>query len=389
MNDITQDTLQRLTVPTAPTASLKPHQVQLKQALLAASRPQRASKLPSSLNQVIQEWRDFMSRNMSKKKFIISGATLGFTALAIVAISLFGTQSPDAYAEQLAAQGVQKVSKLSPEQQQALNQQLDGGNALADLKTAQQAKDLTVLTYDQVVKQEPQIGISDVRIPNTTGSGSTWINLQSLKYLRYTDAQGATHILGVDAQGVPALELIFQTSSAKTTASAQGAGNVSVASPNGSNSQPATSSTSSTATHASALPVVKPTPAPAPAPIPAPSPPPVQTQTPLSVLTGIIAGLNNGQEAEITAVNVALAGPVSTGQGQPLVFTASGQTYFAYTQEQAPNFNTTAAQTASTMAIVPEPAADSGVALTQAHIDKGNLLVDENEEGVGYCTGGN
>jgi len=83
-----------------------------------------------------------------------------------------------------------------------------------------------------------------------------------------------------------------------------------------------------------------------------------------------------------------IPGPISDATGQPIVFTANGQTYFAYTQEQQPNFNTTPAQTASTMAIVAEPAADSGVALSQAHLDKTGILVDEDELAVGYSSGG-
>lgn len=330
---------------------------------------------------------------MSKKKFVISGATLAFTALAIVAISVFGTQSPEAYAQQLAAQGVQKVSKLSPDQQQKLNQHLNGGNALDDLKAAEHAKDLTVLTYDQFVKQESQIGIDTIRVSGTaaSGNGLRQIDLHSLKFLRYTDAQGAIHILGVDTQGLPALELIFQTSSAKTTVSSQGAAHVSVdsGSTNSSNAQPSASPTSSSITHSSVSSVVKPTSTPVPVTVPASTPPPVQPQTPLSVLTSVIAGLGNGQATQTTTANVAIPGPISTTQGRPIVFTANGQTYFAYTQGQKPNFNTTPAQTASTMAIVAEPASDSGVTLTSAYLDKGSILVDPDQTAVGYSTGGN
>jgi hypothetical protein len=116
--------------------------------------------------------------------------------------------------------------------------------------------------------------------------------------------------------------------------------------------------------------------------------PPTPSETPLSALTAVITYLEEGQSADITASSVVIPGPIGDATGQPIVFIANNQTYFAYTQEQEPNFNTTPAQTAATMAIVVEPAADSGVTLSQAHLDKTGLLVDENELAVGYSTGG-
>jgi hypothetical protein len=119
------------------------------------------------------------------------------------------------------------------------------------------------------------------------------------------------------------------------------------------------------------------------------SPTPQPTaQTPLSALTAIITGLDNGTGfANVTSTSVTVPGPISNAQARPIVFTVNGQTYFAYTQGQEPNFNTTPAQTANSMAVV--SATVSNPSLTQGHIDKTNLLVDENEEAVGYSTGGN
>lgn len=199
MNDITQDTLQDLAVPTA---SMKQHQVQLKQALLAASRPDNTSNIKDG-------WRNFMSR----KKFVLSGATLAFIALAVVAFSLFGTNSPAASAEQLTRRGITTVSRLSPNQQQDLNLRIHG-NAKTDLETAMHAKDLTTLTYDEFLKQNPNMGMGTGSFPDTAppkGKPSQ-IDPHSLKYLRYTDAEGATHILGVDNSGLPALEMVYRNS---------------------------------------------------------------------------------------------------------------------------------------------------------------------------------
>jgi len=112
------------------------------------------------------------------------------------------------------------------------------------------------------------------------------------------------------------------------------------------------------------------------------------TQTPLSALTAIITDLDNGTaSANVTASSVTVPGPISNATARPIVFSVNGQTYFAYTQEQEPIFSTSASQTANSMAIV--SATVGGPTLTQAHLDKTGILVDENEEAVGYSTGGN
>lgn len=113
---------------------------------------------------------------------------------------------------------------------------------------------------------------------------------------------------------------------------------------------------------------------------------PAPTTTPLDELTSIISGLDAGQSAEVTASNVTIPGPISDATGRPIVFTVNGTTYFAYTQEHVPNLNQSSSQAASTFAIV--NATTSAYSLTQSHIDKTGLLVDENSEGVGYSTGG-
>ena len=117
---------------------------------------------------------------------------------------------------------------------------------------------------------------------------------------------------------------------------------------------------------------------------------PTPPQTPLSALTTVISDLESGQSVNITASSVVIPGPISDATGQPIVFVANNQTYFAYTQEQEPDFiNATPAQTASTMAIVSEPESDSGIALSPAYLDKGGILVNPDQVAVGYSTGGN
>lgn len=116
---------------------------------------------------------------------------------------------------------------------------------------------------------------------------------------------------------------------------------------------------------------------------------PAPTQTPLSVLTTLITNLDNGAQVSITTSAVTVPGPISNAQARPIVFTANGKVYFAYRQGSAPNFTTSASQTASSMAIV--AATVSNPPLEQAHLDKAANLVDPNISNnlVGYSQGGN
>ncbi|MDB5185202.1 MAG: hypothetical protein JWN38_1010 [Candidatus Saccharibacteria bacterium] len=109
--------------------------------------------------------------------------------------------------------------------------------------------------------------------------------------------------------------------------------------------------------------------------------------TPLSTLTKIITNINANVGTNYTTLKkVTVPGPITDGTAQPLVFTLNGQMYFAYTQTTPPNFNTTAATTAASMAIV--KATVSNPALETVHIDKSGNLVDEYLVKVGYSTGG-
>lgn len=139
----------------------------------------------------------------------------------------------------------------------------------------------------------------------------------------------------------------------------------------------------STPVKSTTTPQTKPTTSPNPNPSPTPSP----AETPLHALTTIIADLENGISAQVTANSVDVPGPISTAQARPIVFTVNGQVYFAYTQGTPPNFNTSPSQTASSMAIV--SATVSGAPLISAYLDKTNGLTDPNYHSDGYSTGGN
>ena len=94
----------------------------------------------------------------------------------------------------------------------------------------------------------------------------------------------------------------------------------------------------------------------------------------------------NGNNITVTASPVTLPGPISDGTGIPIVFNFDGQNYYAYRQETPPDFSTTAAAAAGTMAIV---VGSSSVPTTQAYLDKIGELVNPDYQLVGYNIGGN
>jgi hypothetical protein len=179
---ITQDILQDMAVPTVATKS---HQVQLKQALLAASLPpQQTAK---------QNWRNLMT----KPKFIISSAV--FAILATIALGVFTIQQTVSAAE-LTRQSLDKVSQLSPSELQELDLRI-GGNPKAELEAAKNAKDLKVMTYEEYSKLTTQGEVRqlpDNKVPSP----------KSLKYLRYTDKDEAVHTIGVDKDGLPVIVMV-------------------------------------------------------------------------------------------------------------------------------------------------------------------------------------
>lgn len=120
----------------------------------------------------------------------------------------------------------------------------------------------------------------------------------------------------------------------------------------------------------------------------APTAPAQPTATPLSVLTEVISNFEtSGGPLNVTRDTVAVAGPISNATAKPIVFGYQNKIYFAYTQTYKPNFGTSAAATASSMAII--PANVTSIAQVAAHLDKSNNLVDQNISLVGYSTGGN
>lgn len=156
------------------------------------------------------------------------------------------------------------------------------------------------------------------------------------------------------------------------------------AQPGTSTTTPAASKTQ-TKTPASTTPVSTDQKAPAQSPAPAPT---QSTATTLSILTEVISNFEtNGGPLNVTRDTVTVAGPIRNATAKPIVFGFQDKLYFAYTQTNKPNFGTSAAATAGSMAIIPANVAS--IAQVAAHLDKANNLVDSNFALVGFSTGGN
>ncbi|MGH7234493.1 MAG: hypothetical protein ACREF7_03560 [Candidatus Saccharimonadales bacterium] len=106
-------------------------------------------------------------------------------------------------------------------------------------------------------------------------------------------------------------------------------------------------------------------------------------------LTKTIAGLDQGKSAHVAENNIALPGPINEAQGRPLVIEVGAKTYLAYSQDAQPNFDQKRpADVAGEMAIVQEPKVDLNMPLESAHLNKSDVLVDEDQVAVGFSSGG-
>ena len=148
-------------------------------------------------------------QTIHKPKFIVSGAMMTLAVMAIVAFSLFTTLKP-ASAEELTQQSLTKVSQLSPEALHELDLKVNG-DPKAELQAAKNAKDLQILTYDQLQKLDDGSPSTARTGPtDTSNDGPSSLDAQSLKYLRYTDNDGTVHTIGVGKDGLPVIVMTFR-----------------------------------------------------------------------------------------------------------------------------------------------------------------------------------
>lgn len=178
-----------------PSVTMKQHQLQLKRALLSSgtikSVPARNHK----------GWKAIMS----KKPLALAGLTLGVAVVALTAGAFIAPKNSVATAAQEAAQqSSAALNKLSPDERGELEQRIQN-DPQAQLKEAQAAKDLQLLSYAEASAIMPP----PPKAAGPAANNKSEPNLKILKYLKYTNSQGATVILGIDANKIPVISLIM------------------------------------------------------------------------------------------------------------------------------------------------------------------------------------
>ncbi|HWY78835.1 MAG TPA: hypothetical protein VNW29_00600 [Candidatus Sulfotelmatobacter sp.] len=146
---------------------------------------------------------------MLKNKIATAGIAFTVVAVIFVSINALLPKNTTAYAEQLAQQSYQKVVNLTPGQLDILKQKvhMDPSELLQEAKNA---KDLKALTYDQFVNEYPMIkmGYSTQSSNATLGAlpphpDTEILDMHSLKFLAFTDANGQKVVVGIDQNNFP------------------------------------------------------------------------------------------------------------------------------------------------------------------------------------------
>jgi len=140
--------------------------------------------------------------------FIIMNKKLTFAkvlvlAVAVVSLSFMGLKGvPQAEAKQIAQNSYNAVASLSTEQLESLKKQVGTMSDPAGLlEEAKNASDLTTLTYDQLIAEDPNIadlGTISISSSNTTG-GSITASLKNAKILKFTNKEGNEVLVAISS----------------------------------------------------------------------------------------------------------------------------------------------------------------------------------------------
>jgi hypothetical protein len=184
------------------------HREELRRALLTSPY---WDKKPSILSNIILFVKGG-EKNMNIKRFALFGAMIAvFVAVGVFALTNTKVGNSTVYAKELAQKSVQTVVHLSPGEKQTLGVPTDAESLLNE---AQSAKDLVVLTYDQVKDMLPGTLAPDT-VPYQKESGQrmvvetkgdpqeAMVKFQQAKFLQFTKSGGERVLIAVDQNNVP------------------------------------------------------------------------------------------------------------------------------------------------------------------------------------------
>ncbi|MBI5123589.1 hypothetical protein HZA75_07055 [Candidatus Roizmanbacteria bacterium] len=121
------------------------------------------------------------------------GAVVTALILVIIFINLYPKDS-HAYAEELIQKSLVKVNQLSPSQKAVVEQKIHS-NLQTSLKEAKAAKDLRILTSEELKERSNQLEVMVVKYS------------ENETFFEYTNSQGAQVLLGLDENQIPFVKI--------------------------------------------------------------------------------------------------------------------------------------------------------------------------------------
>lgn len=185
----------------SPHISMPSRQQAVKEYVLASAKPTSDQRTVHLRVTKILSWR-FAAIGVIASVFIM--------LLAISFQAFYGPSNNRVAALALVQKSQQASSQLSPDAQQALKKNM-GVNIIAELRQAQAAQDLTLLTYTQVRRAYPYLINSEFLTPGAAPmqkQGTLAANAQALThayFLRFTDAAKRQVLIAVDSHDIPIL----------------------------------------------------------------------------------------------------------------------------------------------------------------------------------------
>lgn len=166
------DLIKKLENLDLPEVELPSHQRRLKMALLNSGYFKKQFTMSTLL-----------------RKFTLPVGAVALVAIIAVGVISFTGQPSQASAQEIAKKTYQTVVNLPADQQAKVSGTL-GFDSRTALQEAMNAKDLKAFTYDEFAGSAPLP-------PDPDGK------LHTLKFLQYTNADGASVILGIDENDLP------------------------------------------------------------------------------------------------------------------------------------------------------------------------------------------